>query len=114
LRQNETDRKPTKNERVAEIEMEAELYKLHIDLKHQILYNIHYPYAWDEVEMKYPVRPKTTRITARFDEEVVKFYRRGGEGYQARMNSVLRFYMFARISRYIEGSKDRDKFNQLI
>ena len=60
-----------------------------------------FPKDWHEVERKYPERPKRTRITARFDEDVVKFFKRAGTGYQAKMNEVLRAYMFARLSKYV-------------
>ena len=36
-----------------------------------------------------PVRPRKIRVTAAFDEEVVKWFRAMGHNYQARMNAVL-------------------------
>jgi uncharacterized protein (DUF4415 family) len=41
------------------------------------------------------------RITLRVDKEVVEFFRRGGQGYQTRMNAVLRAYVEA------QGKKPR-------
>jgi uncharacterized protein (DUF4415 family) len=35
------------------------------------------------------------RITLRVDKEVIEFFRRGGQGYQTRMNAVLRAYVEA-------------------
>lgn len=34
-----------------------------------------------------------TSIHANFDRDVVEFFKRGGRGYQTRMNAVLRRYM---------------------
>ena len=41
-----------------------------------------------------PPKAKTA-IHASFDRDVVDFFRRGGRGYQTRMNAVLRRYMEA-------------------
>jgi len=38
-----------------------------------------------------PARPKE-RITARFDKDVIEWFKAQGEGYQSRMNAVLRAY----------------------
>ena len=43
-----------------------------------------------------------------FDEDVAKFYRGLGHGYQARMNMVLRTYMLGVLSRHIRIRKNQD------
>ncbi len=43
--------------------------------------------------------PGKTSIHASFDRDVVEFFRRGGRGYQTRMNAVLRRYMDAQRGR---------------
>ena len=65
------------------------------------------PKGWDDVPHDNPPRPKKTKITIRLDEEVVKWFRHVGIGYQKRMNDVLRCYMDAVISKYIEDNLDR-------
>lgn len=40
-------------------------------------------------------QPAKKHIYAAFDEDVLAFFRRGGRGYQGRMNAVLRAYMHA-------------------
>ena len=35
------------------------------------------------------------QLTVRFDTDVVEFFKKGGRGYQTRMNAVLRAYMNA-------------------
>jgi len=113
------DRKLTKAERIAESELEASLHRVHmhrheIDLNTQKLFHEHFPDDWHSLEDKYPDRPKRTRITARFDEDVVKFFKRSGAGYQAKMNEVLRTYMFARLSKYVEADGDRNRHGEML
>jgi uncharacterized protein (DUF4415 family) len=50
---------------------------------------------WRNAEILDPRHEKTT-ITMRVDEDVVDFFKRGGPGYQSRMNAVLRAYVYAR------------------
>jgi len=112
------DRKQTKAERVAEHELEESLHRVRMfrhrtDLMVQKLYHDEFPKDWHSIEDKYPERPKRTRITARFDEDVVKFFKRSGAGYQAKMNEVLRAYMFARVAKYVEANADRDRHGEL-
>jgi len=46
---------------------------------------------WSEAVLVVP--PKKKAISIRLDEDVLDFFRRGGAGYQRRMNAVLRSYM---------------------
>ena len=48
------------------------------------------PRDWRRVERDVPVRPKKLRVTAAYDEELVKWFRAMGHNYQARMNAVLK------------------------
>ena len=66
------------------------------------------PAAWARVERDVPVRPRKIRVTAAYDEELVRWFRAMGHGYQARMNAVLRAYMLAMKSREITSDKDID------
>ena len=66
------------------------------------------PNAWGRIEEEVPVRPKKIRVTAAYEEEVVKWYRAMGHNYQARMNAVLKTYMLAVKSREIPSQKDTD------
>ena len=47
-------------------------------------------------------------MTIRLDPEVLDWYRSLGNGYQARMNEVLRAYMHGVISKWIEQPGDTD------
>lgn len=46
---------------------------------------------WSDVVLVMPVKKKA--ISIRVDEDVLDFFKQGGEGYQRRMNAVLRSYM---------------------
>ena len=50
---------------------------------------------WRNAEILDPRHEKST-ITMRVDEDVLSFFKRGGSGYQSRMNAVLRAYVYAR------------------
>ena len=56
------------------------------------------PPGWSRVERDNPIRPRKVKITLRLDEDVAYFFRRQGEGYQGRVNAVLRWFMLARIA----------------
>jgi uncharacterized protein (DUF4415 family) len=53
--------------------------------------------VWDGSDILWP-KPKE-RVTVRFDQDVLEFFRREGRGYQTRMNAVLRAYIRADLRR---------------
>ena len=53
---------------------------------------------WRNAEILDPRHDKST-ITMRVDDDVLAFFKRGGSGYQSRMNAVLRAYVYARRGR---------------
>ncbi len=53
---------------------------------------------WRNAEILDPRHDKST-ITMRVDDDVLDFFKRGGSGYQSRMNAVLRAYVYARRER---------------
>jgi len=50
-------------------------------------------FDWSKAELAIPPRKKA--ISIRVDEDVLKFFKRNGEGYQRRINAVLRSFMQA-------------------
>lgn len=46
---------------------------------------------WSKAELVVPVKKKA--ISIRVDEDVLAFFKSSGEGYQGRMNAVLRSFM---------------------
>ncbi len=108
------DRKRTKKEEIAHLEMLQTMYRIKHDLERDILIYDSIPAGWSSLEDKYPPRPRKIRITAGYDEPVAKFFRSYGPGYQAKMNEVLKLYMLARISKKIEATNDRDEYGKLM
>jgi len=49
---------------------------------------------WNDAVAGLP--PAKTPVNAKFDSDVVDWFKSGGRGYQARMNSVLRAFMRAK------------------
>ena len=66
------------------------------------------PLSWARIEEAMPVRPRKVRIAALYDEDVARFFRIMGQGYQARMNAVLRAYMLAIVSRALQSKRHED------
>ncbi|HRO13346.1 BrnA antitoxin family protein [Amaricoccus sp.] len=104
-------------ERRRNIEQERAHFKFMLELERQEewlkdfkLRQLLVPPEWHRIESRVPVRPHKTKLTAAFDADVVKWFRRMGHGYQARMNAVLRAYMLALISKHIlsEGDTNRE------
>ena len=60
------------------------------------------PEGWALVEEENPVHPPRQRLSLWLDEDVIKWFRGMGRGYQARMNAVLRYYMVSRRSKMLE------------
>jgi uncharacterized protein (DUF4415 family) len=50
---------------------------------------------WTSAELVEPPKRKET-ISIRLDPEILKYFRAGGEGYQSRINAVLRSYVAAK------------------
>lgn len=47
---------------------------------------------WAKARIIMPERRNKTQITAKFDSDMVAWFKAQGRGYQARMNAVLRSY----------------------
>jgi hypothetical protein len=50
---------------------------------------------WTNAKVVMPRSREKTQITAKFDADVVDWFKKGGRGYQTRMNAVLRTYFEA-------------------
>lgn len=83
--------------------------ELNYDLHHQLQAELFaLPPGWQQIAVA-PRRGVKERMTLRLDSDVVKFFRGTGQGFQTRMNDVLRCYMHARLSSMIEdGSRYRE------
>lgn len=108
------DRRRTKTEERSYSRMLRDLHELECWNMDRKLKERMIPKDWKTLDKTAPTRPRKTRITAAFDADVARWYRGLGEGYQARMNAVLRAYMHAVISKEIERKGDRDWKGDLI
>lgn len=115
------DRKPTiregmtKRQKLHHYLMTDVMRRLEYDLHQAFHENDAIPEAWQEIATR-PSQPKKQQITMRIDEDVVKFFRTTGQGYQTKMNDVLRAYMQSRLAgvvvdgsrfeRYVEDRED--------
>ncbi|MDX2221822.1 MAG: BrnA antitoxin family protein [Rhodospirillaceae bacterium] len=52
------------------------------------------PGFWDKAVLVYPPRKKV--ITLGLDDDVLAYFKRGGKGYQSRINAVLRTFMLGK------------------
>lgn len=82
------------------------------DLHDEVLAKGRIPRDWHEIAKRRGKREKV-RLTLRVEEDVVKFFRATGRGYQERMNDVLRAWMHGRIAGMIEGPDAEDIALQL-
>ncbi len=104
-----TPKKMTKTQRIN--------WSYAVDAHAMIEYDLHsyvarqkmLPPAWDEIwkdeDRRHPVRQ---RVTMQMDADVVKFFKAMGEGYQARINRVLRTFMHYRLAGIVEGPDTTD------
>jgi len=62
------------------------------------------PRDWDQIWEDQDKRdPKRKKITISVDEDVLRFFKGLGPGYQPRMNRILRAFMHFRLAKLIEG-----------
>lgn len=67
------------------------------------------PAGWDAIWNAREQRDTSTeRVTIRLDTDVVKFFKAMGEGYQPRINRVLRAFMYFRLAGVVEGPESGD------
>lgn len=64
------------------------------------------PKDWDFMEDEFPAQPKKMKLTLTLDEDMVRWFRKLGRGYQARMNAVLRIYWKGLISGVVKSHWD--------
>lgn len=67
------------------------------------------PSDWDKIWEEQDKRdPKRVKITISLDDDLVRFFKGMGPGYQPRMNRVLRAFMHFRLAKLIEGPDTMD------
>ncbi|WGI23413.1 BrnA antitoxin family protein [Amylibacter sp. IMCC11727] len=66
------------------------------------------PEIWNEIPQLHPMRPNKVKVTLSLDEDMIKWFRKLGRGYQARINSILRVYWQALLSGQIKAHWDAE------
>lgn len=97
------DRKRTKVEEMSHAEFHDKLTRDMQELETLTKEVVDIPPGWWGLDREMPVNPKKEQISIRIDEDVMTFFRGYGYGFQTRMNTVLRMYMQARLSKVIRG-----------
>jgi uncharacterized protein (DUF4415 family) len=82
--------------------------RLEWDLQNRIALKGRIPREWHRISAERD--HSKTRITIRLDQDVLKFFRSMGPGYQPRINQVLRAFMHAKLMGVLEGDDTLDRF----
>lgn len=64
------------------------------------------PLAWDEIEERFPTKPKKAKVTLYLDAEVLRWFRAMGKGFHARIAAVLRIYHLATVTGDVRRDDD--------
>lgn len=102
-----TERRRTAIQERARLELMREADKARKFLGYQKLREGLIPPDWDQESEDIEAKHAQIRITLSVDEDVAKWYRRMGKGYQAHVNNVLRMFMLNVIAKEREGYYDR-------
>jgi uncharacterized protein (DUF4415 family) len=99
----------TRTERLNYHYMADAMRRLEWDLHHAIHESGRIPQEWHEIATERAPK-KRVRVTLGVEEDVLKFFRSMGEGYQPRMNAVLRAFMHGRLAGVIRGGETMEYF----
>ncbi|MCX7644596.1 MAG: BrnA antitoxin family protein [Rhodobacteraceae bacterium] len=78
------------------------------DLRHAVFAERCIPAEWKAL-LEADRTPDKVRVTLRLDEDVVRFFRtHWGQGYQSRINTVLRAFLKLKMSHYASGPDSLD------
>ena len=74
-----------------------QMSRLEYDLRHAVYHQKVVPRDWSGIIDREPVKG-TTRVTIRLDEDLVRFFRKLGPGWQKTLNGVVRAYVKGRMA----------------
>jgi uncharacterized protein (DUF4415 family) len=103
------ERRRTVAQERAHLEMMMELERQAADWRDLKLRMSLIPAEWASLERTAPTRPRRKKVTVALDADVARWFHGLGEGYHRRINSVLRTYMLALISKEVLSAGDRDR-----
>ncbi len=92
----------TKSERVNFHYLMDAMRRLEWDMHSEVLRQQRIPAMWHEIA-KARGRKPLVRVTTSVEEDVLRFFKSMGRGYQERMNDVLRAFMHARLAGMVDG-----------
>ena len=102
-----TERKRTLAQEKARLGLVRATEKARVFVEYQRLRDGLIPRDWGiEADFMEEMQPQV-RMALMLDEDVAKWYRRFGQGYQEQMNTVLRIFMLNVIAKEQEGFYDR-------
>lgn len=93
--------------KAAKADFNATLDQLQTDLMHSWV-DKSLPDDWSGLDTWHPVTPHKTKICLRLDADMVRWFKKLGPGYGARMNMVLRIYWKALQAGMIQGYHNDD------
>ena len=98
----------TRTQRTHHYYMGDAMRRLEWDLHNHLFEVRRIPEEWHEISTRREYRKK--RIGFSVDEDVVKWFKSMGPGYQSRMNDVLRAFMHAKLAGLINGEETIEPF----
>ncbi len=98
---------PRKTKDTARVEMIDDLKTLQDDLRTNWI-DRSLPNGWNGFEQSATSTCKKERITIRLDEDMVKWFRAQGPGYQVRINQILRIYWNGIVSGLVQSHYNED------
>ncbi|MEP1586403.1 MAG: BrnA antitoxin family protein [Tateyamaria sp.] len=87
------------------LDMMHELERLQTDLSTDWI-DKSLPDDWTGLDYAEPIARHKTRVTLRMDTDMVRWFRKLGPGYQARINRVLRIYWTSLLAGHVKGYPD--------
>lgn len=69
------------------------------------------PPGWSDLDRTAPCTPDKEKMTIRLDADMLGWFRQLGNGWQNRINAVLRAYMHAIIAKHIDDISTREWLN---
>ncbi|MBR9864188.1 MAG: BrnA antitoxin family protein [Rhodobacteraceae bacterium] len=98
---------PTKAQDTAHANLVYELKRLQSDFQqHWVKGSL--PQGWNEIPLLHPVAPQKSEITLSLDDDMLKWFRKFGTGFEARINSILRIYWHALQSGLVKSHWDAE------
>lgn len=97
----------TKTQETAQANMVSELKNLQQEF-YQDWMSGSLPAIWNDIPLMHPHKPDKVKVTLTLDDDMVKWFRKLGRGYQARINSILRVYWQALLSGQIKAHWDAE------